>query len=357
VIVERPHPVLEQAAGLELEPVRALDAIREEWAALAARTGNVFASWEWNATWWKHFGESGRLLTMACRDRDGRLVAVLPLYLWRSRPLRVVRFLGHRGADELGPICEPADREAVAAALRTTLATAKAHVFVGERLPVQAGWGTLLGARPLTREASPTLRFEHSDWEEFLRTKSANFRGQVRQRERRLFRDFEAGYRLATDPARLQDDLGTLFALHKARWGEGATDFQQRESFHREFAAQALDRGWLRLWLLEVDGVVRAADYGFRFHGVESYYQGGRDPDWNAHSVGFVLLMHAIRTSVADGMREFRLLRGGEDYKYRLANVDDELETVGVTRGLLAGAALSAVARGRKTRIVRALRG
>ncbi len=76
---------------------------------------------------------------------------------------------------------------------------------------------------------------------------------------------------------RLQDDLTVLFALHRARWGEGSP-FLRFEAFHREFAAVALERGWLRLWFLELDDRPAAAWYGFRFAGVESYYQAGRDP-------------------------------------------------------------------------------
>jgi CelD/BcsL family acetyltransferase involved in cellulose biosynthesis len=357
VTVERPRFDADQALAVELETITDLESLRDEWTRLAIATRNVFATWEWNTTWWKHFGKPGRLLVTTCRAADGRLVAILPLYLWRTFPLRVVRFLGHRGADELGPICAPEDRDVVARALLEALARAGAQVFVGERLPAGDGWQARFGARVLAEEASPTLRFPSGDWETFLRSKSSNFRGQVRQRERRLFRDFDACYRLATDPGRLHDDVGTLFALHVARWSKGATDFQSREAFHREFAAQALERGWLRLWFLEVDGVARAADYGFRFADVESYYQGGRDPDWNAHSVGFVLMLHAIRTAFGDGMREFRLLRGGEDYKYRLATEDDGLETVGVTRGAIGSGALSLVVAARRSRVGRWLRG
>jgi alkylation response protein AidB-like acyl-CoA dehydrogenase len=64
--------------------------------------------------------------------------------------------------------------------------------------------------------------------------------------------------------------------------------------------------------------------------GVESYYQAGRDPRWNRYHVGFLLLAHAIQQAACDSMTEYRLLRGGEPYKYRFATTDPGLETVGV---------------------------
>ena len=62
-------------------------------------------------------------------------------------------------------------------------------------------------------------------------------------------------------------------------------------------------------------------------------YQAGRDPAFGDQPVGFVLLAHAVRAALADGMREFRLLRGGAAYKERFATADPGIETYGLPRG------------------------
>ena len=98
--------------------------------------------------------------------------------------------------------------------------------------------------------------------------------------------------------------------------------------FHAQFARRALDRGWLRLWLLELDGRPLAAWYGFRYANAEWYYQSGRSLDAAAENVGFVLLAHTIREAINDGCSEYRMLRGGEAYKARFADCDAGLETV-----------------------------
>jgi CelD/BcsL family acetyltransferase involved in cellulose biosynthesis len=90
-----------------------------------------------------------------------------------------------------------------------------------------------------------------------------------------------------------------------------------------------------------VDGKPAAAKYNFRYGDVEFSYQAGRDPSWRRFSIGLVILAHAIRNAVEDGMREYRFLRGGEPYKYRLATADPGLETVAVGRGPLTDAALA----------------
>jgi len=335
--VERiPKAVLGRArtvSGGRVEPIENLDSVREEWSALAAETGNIFATWEWTSIWWRHFGRERDLLAQACYSKDGRLFAILPIYVSALRPLRMARFLGHREADQLGPICRATDRAEAARALVETLSRERLDLFVGENLPADAGWPAFLGAKVLRRTGSPVLRFHGASWDEVLATRSANFREQVRRRERKLRREHEVCFRLSDDPERLNADLDILFSLHGARWKGGGQWFTSTsEGFHREFAVCALERGWLRLWVLEVDGAPAAAWYGFRFGDAESYYQAGREPALSGSSVGFVLLVHTIREALEDGLGEYRFLEGGEGYKYRFTDEDPGLETIGLAQ-------------------------
>src|SRR5262245_8840396 len=336
--------------GRRVEPIASLDDVREEWDELAAATGNVFATWDWASLWWERFGASRPLLAHACRSDDGRLVAILPLYLWHHRPLRVVRFVGHGEADQLGPLCLPDDRAVVAEALRGLLADLRADVFLAERVPRAEEWAALLDATEIHAEPSPVVRFDVDSWEAFLRARSRNFRDQARRRERRLAERHEIRFRLADDPDSLDRDLDALFALHRARWSGTRTNFERSEAFHRDFAARALGRGRLRLWHLEIDGQPRAAIHGFRVGDVESFYQSGRDPAFDDRSVGFVVLLHAIREALADGMAEYRLLRGGEAYKSRFATHEGDVVILATTRTRRARAALAGVVAARRSR-------
>jgi CelD/BcsL family acetyltransferase involved in cellulose biosynthesis len=337
--------------NLALDSVQDFESVRDEWSALTADMSNVFATWEWASTWWRHVGRDGRLLLTVCRDEEGRLAAVLPLHLWATAPVRVARLIGHHAGDQLGPICRPQDRERVAVALTDALARASVDVFIGEHLAVEEGWDSLLGATVLSREGSPVLRLEDRTWDEYLAGQSRNFREQVGRRERKLVREHNLRFRLADDADRLAADLDLLFRLHRDRWRGARTDFSSREAFHRDFARTSFWRGWLRLWFAEFDGEPAAAWYGFRFAGTESYYQAGRATQWADTSIGFVLLAHSIREAFRDGMREYRFLRGGENYKYRFADSDPALESIALTRGRLGQlivASVTTLRRGRR---------
>jgi CelD/BcsL family acetyltransferase involved in cellulose biosynthesis len=313
-----------------------------EWDDLAEAAGHVFATPEWLRTWWRHHGAGRRPLVGLART-DGTLRAIVPMYAWWRHGVAVLRFAGHGPGDRLGPVSAPTADPGAAAAVGAAMAAVplRRFVLVAEHVAVDEGFGELTGARPLYRDSSPVLRFEHDTWDAFLAARAANFRQQVRRYPRRLADHGELAFRLADDPDRLEHDLDALFALHRARWG-GGTPFLADEAFHRDFARLAFARGWLRLWFLEVDGRPVAALHGFRFAGAESGYQAGRDPGFAGGQVGFVLLAHAVRGALEDGMREFRLLRGGAAYKDRFATADPGIETYGLARGAAASGMLSA---------------
>ena len=317
---------------VDLEVLRTIEPLRAEWSELAERGGNVFQTWEWAASWWRHFGRGRELRVTAIRS-EGKLIGILPFYMWAARPLRILRFLGHGPGDQLGPIVRDGHRQTVARALPAALAQLDWDLILAEQLAVDQGWSSFLAGRRIVREASPVLRFGNAGWEGFVRARSRNFREQLGRRERKLAREQRVRYRLAA-AGDLESDLDILFRLHRARWTGRYSGFLADEPFHRSFAAAASERGWLRLWFLEVDGEPVAAVYGFRLSDTECYYQAGRDRRWDHYRVGFVLLAHTIRAAADDGMVEYRLLRGDREYKHRFETHDPGLETVGVSSGL-----------------------
>ena len=336
---------------LTVERINDLGSIRSEWSALAEASGNVFATWEFSDIWWRAFGADRPLLVTACRRDDGSLATIVPLYEASRRPVRVLRFLGHGSAALTGPISAAGDPNIAAAGLRATLRARlwPWDVLFADGLPAREVWRARVGGRRWGHpEADPVLRIDGAGWEQYLATLSSNLRQQVRRRERKLLAAHDVQIRLVHDPARLAEDFETFLRLHDARWEGSSTSFAgERGDFHREFAAVAFERGWLRLWIMEVDDAPVAAWYGFRFGGADWFRQAGRDPAWDRHNVGFVLLVRTIREAFEDEMREYRFLRGDDAYKFRFANDDPGAETIVLGRGLSGRGAILGVASAR----------
>jgi len=132
-------------------------------------------------------------------------------------------------------------------------------------------------------------------------------------------KQFRAEYDTAASGT-LREAMEELFALHNARWRRrgvsGAFAGARIQAFHHDVAAQFLDRGWLRLHRLKLDGQTRAAFYCFQLGTRVYYYLSGFDVAFGKYSIGNVLMAQAIETAIADGAREFDLLRGDEAYKF-----------------------------------------
>jgi CelD/BcsL family acetyltransferase involved in cellulose biosynthesis len=337
---------LSPASRRSVELVESLDGLREDWMRLAAESGNAFATWEWNELWWRHYGGGRRLRVAVSSQDDGRVDAIVPLFMWARRPLRIVRLIGHGHGDRLGPICVGGP-QSERRALRLALDALPHDLFVGDWVAGDLDWAGVLRGRVVRQTGYPILRFPEGSWTEFLAGQSQRLRKSARNSRNRLEREHDVSYRSA-DSATLEADLDTAFRLHRIRFREhsGCLFCGDHEPFQREFAALAFERGWLRLLLMELDGTPASFEYGFMVSDAYFAYQGGRDPAWDKHSVGFVLELESIRRSVEEGATEYRFLGGEEGYKYRFSTEDPGLETVvapATRRGSIAAAAVDTV--------------
>lgn len=316
----------------------------EPWRRLGRECGVPFSSWEWASTWWHHFGAGHEPVALEVRDQTGEVRGIAPLYLHSRRPARVLRFIGHFPADQLGLVCAPADLTAVADAVGDWL---RAHggwdLLLLERVPQGSSLAALPGSRRGAPEPSPEIELPAS-WDEYLASHSSNFRNQTRRFERKMVERHGLRFRLSDDPARVAEDLEALFTLHEARWAEhgGGAFTPELKRFHHDLAPLALEAGILRFWIAEVEERPAAAIYGFRGGGADWLYQSGRDPRWERLSLGFLMTVQTIRSAIEDGLDRYKFLTGDESYKSRFATGSQIIESVSVARGPRGHAALLA---------------
>ena len=74
----------------------------DTWARLADQAGLIFAAREWLETWWDHYG-AGRRRLIGLVQRDGAVVAIVPLYVWRSRGVQCCDSSGTDRETNSGP--------------------------------------------------------------------------------------------------------------------------------------------------------------------------------------------------------------------------------------------------------------
>ena len=100
--------------------------LQTDWQDLMPRAAksSVFMSWEWQFTWWQHYGQ-GQALRLLVARRGDCVVGILPLYLQRQTvlrliPVRILRNVGTGGdtaPDDLDALIDAGCQDAVAASL------------------------------------------------------------------------------------------------------------------------------------------------------------------------------------------------------------------------------------------------
>lgn len=349
-----PAEELRPLAGVEagmverIEDIASFEKLREEWNELleASASNSLFLTWEWLHTWWKHLSERRKLLIIAVRS--GReLVAVAPLAVSPCRvtrllPFRSLEFMGSGsvGSDYLDFIIKR-DREGEALeALAEHLAGGKLMLDLAQlnrNSCLAAGLSGKLGLRgwgcsEKATDICPFIPLSGHSWQSYLATLGGEHRYNVQRRLKNLTKQFDVRFEQAESEEQRRQALALLVSLHNMRWRErgGSNSFHTPGlvAFHDELSRLALERGWLRLFVLWLDGKPAASLYGFRYQRVFYFYQSGFDPSYSKHSVGLVTMGLAIKRAIEEGAEEYDLLHGDERYKFQWAREARELGRV-----------------------------
>jgi CelD/BcsL family acetyltransferase involved in cellulose biosynthesis len=341
--------------------------VEEDWRRLAVARGNAFLTPEWFRCWFAEYGDTAEPFVPALIGEDGSCVGVIPLALPKSGRPRVCRLAGANLGDCFQPVAAPGDDGPVAAAAGEALGgvpdrwsvIALDHVEHSETWIDALAEATGRRVKERSREAAglPWIDLAaHGDWEGYLASRSSHLRKRLRQLDRKLERDHEVRIRRTEGPETLAADVETLFDLHDRRWQAESTLASPRaRSFHAAFAASALDRGWLRLWFLELDGEPVASWYGWRLGDRYSFYNGGFDPSRSKLSPGMVLLARVLESAFEEGAQVFDFLLGDESYKSRFADETREVQDATLARKLPHPAAAVVGAGSAARRLVRML--
>lgn len=321
----------------KIQDLQVFGTLRDEWNELlaASDSNSLFLTWEWLHTWWTHLSEGRRLFILTVR-RDGQLVAIAPLAL-RSRmlgfllPFRALEFLGMGsvGSDYLDVIIRRGMEKETVRALADYLGPEKQVVELaqfdrgnGSVAPVLAGQ---LRARSWTaREARvgvcPFINLSAHSWPSYLASIGHDYRRNFKRRLRQLTERFTVRFECARSEAQRCEALGALLALHHKRWrGRGGSDAFHTpglRAFHDDLSRLALQRGWLRLYLLWLDGQPAASLYGFVYDHRFYFYQQGFDPCYARYSPGLVMTGLTIQEAINEGAHEYDFLSGAEEFKF-----------------------------------------
>lgn len=315
--------------------------LQGEWNALfeSSKCSNVFMTYAWLQTWWKHFGAGKQLLLLTARDEQDHLVGIGPFYVGTATqgPLRFRRlgFLGDTdvGSDYLGLLAAPGSEESLAEQISSQLLELSAlwdyiELSDAEDTPAFAKLCSCLRDNTDSNVAFSASRCHQialpGTFEEYLAGASSRIKSVYKRRWRSLRAEHNVAFEVLQDPEDVINNFPELIRLHAMRFDqqnkESAILNQGVPEFQMEAAAAIARTGCARLFLLRVDGNAVAALYGFAAGNTFQYYQSGLDPDWMRVSAGKLVMGAAIEETIRCGFKVFDFLRGEEPYKTDWAN-------------------------------------
>lgn len=326
----------------------AFRALQEDWAELLADSASngPFLTWEWLHTWWTHLAGRRELFVLTVRS-SGRLVAIAPLTRrrrWAAGvvPVGVLEMLGSDRlcSDYLDVILRRGWEAAAIDALTGYLAQDPVRLEIANidrTCAVAPALARALGDRGwrLTErdvDICPFIDLAGQTWESYLGTLDAKERSDFGRRLRNLNKQFSVGFEEARSQAQRREFFSIFVALHNRRRRErgGSDAFHTADlvAFHDELTRLMCERGWLRMFLLSLDGRPVAALYGFRHDRTFYFLNTGFDPEYARHAVGLITVGLTIQSAIAEGVDAYDFLRGAEPYKFRWAREVRRLTTL-----------------------------
>jgi CelD/BcsL family acetyltransferase involved in cellulose biosynthesis len=322
------------------------DALEAGWNALLEQSeARVFQTFEWQRTWWRHYGESrtAMQLHLVLVREGGELIGIAPLCIetvvvvWPVR-YRLMVFTGRGPSDYLELIARRGREAVVASAVANHLGATRRlfDVLLLEEIRDSSPSGVLFyealrsqgfaGDRFIGEQCPRLLMGE--TFEETAQLFSRNKRTRMLKNVKTVMKEFAAEYEVVVDAGEVDVAMDDFIQIHQARWNDvghqGVFAEPVADRFHRDVVRALFRRGWLLLAFLRVRGERKAADYGIVFRGEFMTYLGGvrGEEEFLRLSPGRALLTEIMQRCIPAGIRVFDFMRGTERYKYEMGGSD-----------------------------------
>lgn len=305
------------------------------WAALCdgSRSSSPFERPEWLLPWVTVFGGGARLRVLTI-ERVGALVGVVPLVETGPEEGDGAPHLGFLGTGvsdyhdavlaDGGPALEAEMWHALARSDWNTCALDRLRPGSPLLRPIPAS-AAGIGGEPIDRDVCPALTSPPGA-RTIAEVVPAGYAGRLARARRRAERLHRLAFRAPSGVGEAEELFAGLARLHAERWnlrGEpGVLAHEAVRRFHGLVIRAMWPSGLLRIFGLELEGILAAVVYGFSVHGRMAFYLGAFDPSRASLSPGALLIAFAIERLLAEGVTVFDFLRGRESYKYRFGAVD-----------------------------------
>jgi CelD/BcsL family acetyltransferase involved in cellulose biosynthesis len=319
---------------LKVRECNEFQTLRDRWndCLNVSLDNNVFSTWEWLSTWWKHFGKGKQLIILFIEDKN-EILAIAPFVHSRHRflgigNLKKISFVGSPDSDYNSFIL----KEKKVMFLELILDYLNRYIdwdyLELKDVPESSATMDLLRSMPLKKQYKhweirqsslcPYVSLPKS-MDAFVKGLGRSRRKNLRKYSQKLEEEYLVELKKYDEIGSVEEAMETFFQLHQMRWkskGElGAFNKPIFRDFHIDVARCFAEKGWLKLNFLTVNNEPISAKYGFEYNQKVYSYLSGWNPKYSQCMIGSLATMYDIQRSIQKGLKEYDLMRGSEAYK------------------------------------------
>lgn len=324
---------------MKVREVNDFQSLKDDWNIILNGNvlgDNVFLTWEWLSTWWKHFGEGRKLLLLVVED-ESEIIAIAPLMLSKYKlpflgTVKKVEFLGVRHSDYNNFIILKREAECIRLILDYLLNAVEDWDWIElKEIPeihkdahyLHKLFSNIPFKLKLKRRVCnicPYIPLPNS-FDMLLKKLSKNMRQNLNKYLRRIKANYHIEFKRYDEVGLSANDAMRLFIrLHEARWTIEEKDGAFRrdskwKSWSFEIAEIFAGKGWLGLYFLLADHEPISTQYTFEYGDKIYYYLAGFDRQFSRYSVGNLTIMFLLKRGIQNGFKEYDMMRGNEPYK------------------------------------------
>ncbi len=296
--------------------------LQSEWERLA-NEGDIFpqSSYHWCATWWKYLSGRRTLHIIMVVDYQGRAVAIAPMCIERHFGIKVLRSFPIHFGDYYTFITSSKEvGTAVETILQYITSTDKwnwvrLEQVVETDVMTQSLRAVGFVERRLT--GSVIVDLHRYTWEEYLLKLQRKFRQNIRNRQRRIDKAFEAKLNTILIWEKYEVEYTEMVAIHEQRWCDDNAPHKSAiqiacwlEAIKGQFEA-----GKMVYYQLLFNNDQVAYRLGFIHQGTYYDWHTGFNPKYRDYYPGIMIMSYMIRDFMEQGVASINFMAGEYGWK------------------------------------------
>jgi len=307
--------------------------LEQDWNSVLESSGSdhVCLTFEWFKAWWQSFGENKQLFVLRIKDGN-EVIGMAPLMIERSSyrgiPVREMKFIENENSPKSDFIISKSPEKALDAIFEVFIEHKNIWDLIRlNNIPRESPNFEILQKSAKNHDLlfgvkegyfSPFVKIDKS-WNVYYEGLSKKFQKYLRYKTNKASRKGGFEIKKIENLSNNREILQKISEISKNSWkGKIKRDIActpTNQLFFERLTRIAESKGWLNIWLLEINGQTVAYEYKLHYKNSVCGMRSDFDEKYDDISPGAVLRLGVLKNAFEDNLKEFDMGAGEQLYK------------------------------------------